>query len=333
VPGVALRGGGRVLARARPRPGRAVRTTIDVRAQAAAADALAGRLGGVAAIDPRTSGVRALAGIAFSGPQPPGSTFKVVTTAAALEAGIVRPSSRFPVQTKAVIDGVDLENANGESCGGTFVQSFAHSCNSVFAPLGVRLGARRLVQMAERFGFNRAPTVRGAAPSTLPPAADLRTPLEVGSTAIGQGRVLATSLLMAQAAQTVAAGGVHSDPVLESGGRPPRAPARVMSARTAQLMRRMMVAVVRYGTGTAAALGTGARVAGKTGTAELESTVDPEAPAEEGGDPRADTDAWFIAFAPARRPRIAVAVMLVRAGAGGETAAPAARGVIRAALR
>ena len=92
--------------------------------------ALAGRLGGVAALDPRNGEIRALAGIAFSAPQPPGSTFKIVTTAAALEQGLVKPSTDFPVESHAIIDGVELENANGEFCGGTFRDSFAHSCNS-----------------------------------------------------------------------------------------------------------------------------------------------------------------------------------------------------------
>ncbi|HEY3187604.1 MAG TPA: penicillin-binding transpeptidase domain-containing protein, partial [Solirubrobacteraceae bacterium] len=128
--------GGRVLASTRPRRAKPVRTTIDLDVQQAAIAALAGRFGGVAALDPRTAAVRALAGIAFSGPQPPGSTFKLVTATAALRAHLVKLSTPFPVETKAVIDGVDLQNANGESCGGTFAQSFAHSCNSVFAPLG-----------------------------------------------------------------------------------------------------------------------------------------------------------------------------------------------------
>ena len=330
TPGGELRAGRRVLARARPRPGRPVRSAIDTRVQGAATQALGGRLGGIFAMDPRSGEVRALAGVAFSAPQPPGSVFKVITTAAALEAGVVKPSDRFPVRTKAVIDGVDLENANGESCGGTFTNSFAHSCNSVFAPLGVELGARRLVAAAERFGFNRRPVIPGAAMSTLPPASEMRSPLEVGSTAIGQGRILTTPLLMAQSAQAVADGGVMREPVLESGGRPARPPRRVMRPETADRLRRLMIAVVQDGTGTSASLAPDAQVAGKTGTAELENTAD-GAPVE--GDAGADTNAWFIAFAPARRPRLAVGVMFVRAGAGGETAAPAAREVFRAALR
>ena len=108
----------------------------------AAVTALAGRLGGIAALDTRNGEVRALAGIAFSAPQPPGSMFKIVTTAAALEEKKVKLSDEFPVESRALIDGVTLENANGELCGGTFAESFAHSCNSVFAPLG-REGGRQ----------------------------------------------------------------------------------------------------------------------------------------------------------------------------------------------
>src|SRR5919202_1844469 len=120
TPGGKLYVGARPVASAAPRPARAVRTTIDLKLEAAAQTGLAGRLGGIAALDARTGEVRALAGIAFSAPQPPGSTFKIVTLAAALENGVVKPSTEFPVETHAIIDGVELENANGEACGGTF---------------------------------------------------------------------------------------------------------------------------------------------------------------------------------------------------------------------
>ncbi|HEX8645922.1 MAG TPA: penicillin-binding transpeptidase domain-containing protein [Thermoleophilaceae bacterium] len=326
VPGGTLLAGTRRVAAARPRPARAVRTTIDPELQAAAVTALAGRFGGIVALDARRAEVRALAGVAFSAPQPPGSTFKIVTASAALEARQVKPSTKFPVATSANIDGVQLQNANGESCGGSFENSFVHSCNSVFAPVGVRVGAGKLVEMAERYGFNRPPELPGAAPSTLPAAEAVGSDLAVGSTAIGQGKVLATPLTMALIAHTVANGGVKRTPTLVRGD-PAGRPNRVISARTARTLRRFMVGVVRGGTGTAAAI-PGTTVAGKTGTAELGSTQGPTG--EDAG--ASDTDAWFTAFAPARKPRLAVAVMLVKAGAGGATAAPAARVVLQAGL-
>ena len=322
-----LLAGERVIAESRARAGRNVRTTIISGIQQAAVTALAGRLGGIAALDARTAEVRALAGIAFSAPQPPGSTFKIVTTTAALEQRLVKKADQFPVATHAVIDGVELDNANRESCGGSFKDSFAHSCNSVFAPLGVEVGAVGLVDAAQRYGWNTRPSIVGELPSSLPPADEISSPLEVGSTAIGQGKVLATPLVMASVAQTVAAGGVRTVPSLRPGGS--RRSVRVTTRKVAHTLEELMVDVVEYGTGTAAAL-PDVKVAGKTGTAELEDTRD-----EEGEDLPSDptnTDAWFTAYAPAGRPKLAVAVLLVRAGAGGATAAPAARIVLDAAL-
>jgi len=327
-PGGTLQAGGRVLARAKARAAKPVRSTIDTRLQGSAVTALAGRLGGIAVIDTRTGAIRALAGIAFSAPQPPGSTFKIVTTVAALEAGLVKPGDKFPVETRALIDGVEVENANGESCGGTFAQSFAHSCNSVFAPLGVKLGSKRLVAAAERFGWNEKPTLAGARASTLPKPKGIVSPLEVGASAIGQFKVLATPLQLASVAQTIAAKGVRLEPRLTT-GEPPRRE-RVTSRAVASTVAELMVGVVGFGTGTAAAI-PGVKVAGKTGTAELEDTRGPEADGETVSDPM-NTDAWFTAFAPADRPQIAVAVLLVRNGSGGATAAPAARTVLATAL-
>ena len=327
-PGGELFAGERVLARARPGPARPVRTTIDTRLQEASVTALAGRFGGIAALDPRNGEIRALAGIAFSAPQPPGSTFKIVTATAGLEQGIVKPSDEFPVESAAIVDGVEFENANGEFCGGTFRESFAHSCNSVFGPLGVELGSEALVDASERFGWNAEPTVPGEVPSTLPPASEIVSDLEMAATAVGQFRTLATPLMMASVAQTIAARGVRRTPTLTLGER--TRTVRVTTPKVARTVGSMMVEVVDYGTGTAAAL-PGVKVAGKTGTAELEDTRDPETGETAPSDP-SNTDAWFTSYAPAKAPRIVVAVMLVRAGAGGATAAPAARVVLEAAL-
>lgn len=327
-PGGELLAGARVLARARPRAAPPLRTAIDTALERAAIASLAGRFGGAAAIDPRTGEVLALAGVAYSGLQPPGSTFKIITATAALEAHAVGLGTTFPVRTGAVIEGRTLQNANGESCGGTFLNAFAVSCNSVFAPLGARVGARRLVAAAERFGFNHAPSIPGAATSTIPPAGSLGDDLAVGSSAIGQGRVQATALQMATVAAAIGEGGRRPRPTLEA--RPTPAFDRATGAATAEQVGRLMRAVITRGTGTSAAI-PGVAVAGKTGTAELQDTTRPSTGGS-AGTSASNTDAWFVAYAPAARPRIAVGVLLVKAGAGGATAAPAARGLLLAGL-
>ena len=326
VPGGILRAGGTTIARSTPRAGQNVRTTIDPSAQKAAVAALGNRLGGAAAIKPDGQ-VLALAGIAASDVQPPGSTFKMITLTAVLEAGAAKPSTVFPYQTDTHLSGVRLENANGESCGGTLVQSFANSCNSVFAPLGAKVGAQKLVSTAERYGFNQPPDIPGFTESTLPQANKVGDDLAVGSTAIGQGDVEATTVQMAVVAATIANRGLRPRLRVELDSRPSYT--RVTSPRVARTVGKMMVAVVRSGTGTAAAI-PGVTVAGKTGTAELGNTVD------QSGNKNAnapDTDAWFAAFAPVRKPRIAVGVLLVQAGAGADVGAPTAHDLLTSTLQ
>jgi cell division protein FtsI/penicillin-binding protein 2 len=343
-PGGELLAGSRVLRRTQPRQAPAVRTTISLPVEQAAVTALGGRLGGVVALKPHTGEVLAFAGIAFSALQPPGSTFKMITATGALEAGITNPSKVYPVQQKAVLEGVDLENANGEYCGGTLIMSFAKSCNSVFAPLGAQLGAKRLVSVAERYGFNEPPDIPGAAESTIPQANDIGDDLAVGSSAIGQGRVQATALQMATVAAAIGLRGRRPHLTLDYDAANGRAAAtkRATSPKVARTMERMMLAVVRGGTGVRAAI-PGVQVAGKTGTAELKTTKrcepDPEnpqaCPLEQQTDDPKDTDAWFAAYAPAGsgRPHVAVGVLLVSQGAGGDTAAPVAREVLLAGLK
>jgi peptidoglycan glycosyltransferase len=211
----------------------------------------------------------------------------------------------------------------------------------------VKLGAARLVTTAERFGFNQPVGLAGAPQSTLPAASALHGELEVGSTAIGQGQVLATPLQMTTVAATIADGGRRPQPTFDQTGAPSQ-PVRAIDAAVARTVRRLMTAVVRQGTGTSAAI-PGVVVAGKTGTAELKSASElkSECSAEAGsgeesrsgseacgtGRQASNTDAWFAAFAPAIHPRIAVGVLLVKDGAGGETAAPVARQVLEAGLQ
>jgi len=326
----------RVLAQAEAEEGAPVRTTIDVGLQEAAVAALAGRVGGIALLDSRSGDIRGLAGQAFSAPQPPGSTFKVVTTAAALQKGILSLDDEFEFSDGINVGGRFLNNANGEVCGGTFRHAFAESCNAVFAPLGPQVGNRTLVATAERFGFNSPPTlyapeiVEAISPpeSTVP--TEIGTEIELGVSAIGQGEVHATALQMASVAQTVANGGVREPTslVLNRELRPEAEPVRVMSRKIAGQLTELMTGVVVEGTGGLGAIAE-AQVAGKTGTAELR----PKPGQEEEDNPVQVKDAWFIAFAPAQKPRLAVGVLLIEAeAAGGEVAAPAAAQILSAGL-
>jgi penicillin-binding protein A len=330
TPGGTLLAGNRVLARSAPTAGAAVRTTISPKLELAEVAAIANRYAGMVAINPRNGQVLAVAGIAFSDPQPPGSTMKIITTTGALEAGIVKLGTTFPIATSSTINGYTLQNANGEACGGTLVSAFAASCNSVFAPLGARLGATRLVGMAEKFGFNEMPTFQGEAPSTIPSAGTIGDSLAVGSSAIGQGMVLATPLEMAVAGATIAMRGRRPVPTFLLHQAP--AFVRVTSPHVAAEVERMMIAVVQYGTGTAAQV-PGVTVAGKTGTAELTSTTTTasNSNAPPASNP-ANTDAWFVGYAPVGKPRIVVGALFPNQGAGGATAAPAVQQVLAAAL-
>jgi peptidoglycan glycosyltransferase len=326
----------RTIAEAKPQPGAPVKTTIDPELQESAVSALAGRVGGIAVLDTRNGDVRALAGQAFSAPQPPGSTFKMITSVAALEKGVVSLDDEFEITNGVNVGGRFLNNANGEYCGGTFREAFAESCNADFAPLGPKIGNDELVEAAESFGFNSPPTlyapeiVREVEPaeSTIP--TEIGEEIDLGVSAIGQGEVLATPLQMASVAQTIANDGVRmpTSVVANRKLRPQAEPVRVMSAKLAGAMTELMTGVVTEGTGTAGAIPE-AQVAGKTGTAEL----GPKPGQEEEDNPIQIKDAWFAAFAPAEKPRLAVGVLLIEAeAAGGEVAAPAAAQVLSAGL-
>jgi cell division protein FtsI/penicillin-binding protein 2 len=329
-------GSARTIARSKPEAGAPVKTTIDPGLQESAVAALAGRSGGVAVLDARNGDVRALAGQAYSAPQPPGSTFKMITTTAALEKGVVSLDDEFEINNGVNVGGRFINNANGEYCGGTFRQAFAESCNSDFAPLGPKIGNDDLVAAAESFGFNSPPTlyapriVREVEPaeSTIP--TEIGEEIDLGVSAIGQGEVLATPLEMASVAQTIANGGVREPTSIVANKklRPDAEPVRVMSEKLAGELTELMIGVVTEGTGTAGAIPE-AQVAGKTGTAEL----GPEPGQENEENPIQIKDAWFAAFAPAEKAKLVVAVLLIDAGAaGGDVAAPAAAEVFSSGL-
>lgn len=366
TPGGTLRSGTEVLARTTPRPARNVETAVDIGIERAAVRALAGRVGAVVAIRPQTGEVVGFAGIPFSGLQPPGSTFKIITLAGALQAGIASPSDTFPSVQTTEIGGVPFDNADREYCGGTLVQAFARSCNTVFGPLGARLGAERMLTLARRFGFDARAAFPGVARSTMPSREQLDDDVKLAAAAIGQNTVNATALQMGIVAATIGLGGRRPELTLLQQPRTASArTSRVISPAVARQVEDMMLAGVTGGTGINAAI-PGVRVAGKTGTAELRDTqvCDPTKPplptqttttpttttqsqatqaqtTTTPEDPRdrpcpeatpEDTTAWFTAYAPAGNPRIAVCVYIVGGGQGRDTAAPAARQVIEAAL-
>jgi cell division protein FtsI/penicillin-binding protein 2 len=340
---------GRVLATAQERPGQDVRSTIEPGLQETTVNALAGRSGGIVVLNARTGEVLAMAGSAYSAPQPPGSTFKVITTTAGLEEGKVKLNEYFEPVSEINPDPAHgarvIENNEGEVCGGTFIQSFAHSCNTVFAPLGAKVGGEKLVETAESYGWNQKPTLYNAQataaadPGGMTIPKDLGTATDVTATAIGQGQVLATPLGMASVAQTVAAGGKRSptplvkDPALQADADP----VEVTSPENAKVLTGLMRAVVTQGTGVQAALPK-IPVAGKTGTAELGPKPGQPPPKIDPATGEASKleqviDAWFIAFAPANKPKLALAVMLIDAsGDGGTTAAPIAQDILASAL-
>jgi penicillin-binding protein A len=343
IPGGKLLGVGagerRVLAESEPQRGKPLRTTIDPDLQDVTAAALGDLFGGVTVLDATNGDVLAVAGVAFSAPQPPGSVFKIITTAAALEDGVSNPDEEFPAVTAATVEGRPIANAHDESCGGDLVESFALSCNSVFAPMGAELGGKRLLEEAEQFGFNNAPTIydEEALAVTQPPSSTIPDPiggdLDVAVSAIGQGQVLATPLQMASVAQTIANGGVRSPTSLVRNAELAAKSGEVVAVEpeVAEQLTEMMIEVVRSGTGQAAAL-PNTVVAGKTGTAELGPAASAD-PADPSAEVEQEVDAWFTAFAPARKPKLAVAVMIVDAdGDGGVVAAPIAREVLAAGL-
>jgi penicillin-binding protein A len=287
----------------------------------------------------------ALLNRATQGLYSPGSTFKTVTAAAALDSGKYTPDSRFfdpgycEEYGKKVYNAGNPDQQGLESYGNvTLVQAFEHSINAVFCNVGKALGAKRILDEAKQFGLYSKPPVE--LPSNEVAASGLYNLekhslydnagiVDPGRLAFGQEHLLVTPLQMALVAGAVANGGKVMEPhVLKevtspSGGLvvkvKPHVWRRAMKPSTAAVLNQMMQAVVQSGTGTAAAI-PGVKVAGKTGTAET-------------GQNHVYT-AWFIFFAPADNPQIAGAVVLEHQlnGFGGSVAAPIAKQLMEAIL-
>jgi penicillin-binding protein A len=268
---------------------------------------------------------------------PPGSTFKLVTLSAALSSGRYKPESQVdsPARLDLPQTSADLVNHDGRNCGGsnkaTLIVALRNSCNTAFGKLGLELGQDAIREQAEKYGFNerQLAELNGVA-STFPP--DLNAP-QTAQAAIGQFDVRATPLQMAMVAAGIANRGEVMKPYLVASVRTPdlktieqtkpEALHQAVSPEVANQITEMMVDVVDNGTGAPAAI-RDVRVAGKTGTAQ----TSPERPPY----------AWFVAFAPADEPAVAVAVVIEKAGversdiAGGRLAGPIARDVIEAVL-
>lgn len=344
-----------------------VRLTIHSRMQRAARDALGSNRGAIVALDPQSGEVRAMWSNPSYDPTPlashdgkeasrywrsldpkssssplisratsrgyaPGSTVKVITAAAAL-GGRYEPDSTFddPVELELPQTDETLTNFTKTSCAGGQINLFDAlevSCDTTFAKLGMEI-PDEIRQVAEEMGFNeQIPFDVGTEPSNFPEVGEDNKPFQA-YVAIGQGDVLATPLQMALVAASVANGGATPRPQLvrevidPSGGIvekvQPETIGDAMSPDTARELTRMMVAVVESGTGQAAKI-PGVQVAGKTGTAQ---TV-------EGANPHT----WFIAFAPANDPKLAVGVIVENGGTagseatGGAVAAPLAKQMI-----
>ncbi|MDQ3916448.1 MAG: penicillin-binding transpeptidase domain-containing protein [Actinomycetota bacterium] len=319
------------LLRAPPDPGRSVKTTLDMRLHQAAAAAYGATTGGAVVLDPATGDLLAVVSSAelnpedyvgardvqpfnraLSGLYPPGSSLKVMTGAAALETGVVRPGTRLtgPAEYKGV-----RNFESGEFGTLDFATAVRFSVNTAFAQVAEDLGAKRLTRYARSFGFNRPPEMAlGAATPSFPRPED-EGDLMWGS--IGQAQVLTTPLQMATVAATIANGGRRMEPRISMRVRP--AGKRVVSRRTAATMTRLMEDVVAGGTGVAARI-PGVGVAGKTGTAEVDVAG------------KRRNHAWFVAFAPSGEPALAVAVVAELGGVGGQVAAPLARAILQATL-
>ncbi len=352
--------------------GDSVQLTIDPKVQQAAYDALGDKRGAVVALNPKTGAVLALVSKPSFDPNPladhdgeavdaayqklidrrpsplvnraiggdlnpPASTFKLVTSSAALESGKYTLKSTFPSPNSLVLPGTNLriQNSYGEPCGSgpkaTLLTALSLSCNIPFAELGIQLGNRAIREQAEKYGFNKPLSIPlKVTPSVYPKTED---PAQTAQTAFGQFDDRATPMQMAMVSAAIGNGGVLMTPnMVQKVLSPsldtvseltPKEYSRPISADTAEKVRTMMLASVNNGAATNARID-GVEVAGKTGTAQ-NGQDDPYT-------------LWFTGFAPAKDPKVAVAVVIENGGGLGQNgfgnllAAPVAKRVMEAVL-
>ncbi len=273
----------------------------------------------------------------------PGSAFKIVTSIAALGSGTITPQTGFPDQpaeehTGFLVDGYRVTDGHHLFTGNTvldFEQAIEVSCNIYFAHVGLLLGGPTLLSWAAKLGFGAPlpfvlPTAASQVTAPHGPDPELTNPVDLANAAYGQAEVLATPLQMALVASTVANDGVLMRPQLVTATRgtdgvthpqPPQEWRRVVSPSVAQEIKQAMQAAVESAWGkpfSGLAAVPGVPTAGKTGTAQLGGTGQP--------------DSWFIGFAPVSQPRIAVAVVIEHGGSGATAAAPLAGKLMADAL-
>jgi peptidoglycan glycosyltransferase len=272
---------------------------------------------------------------------PPGSTFKLVTAAAAIESGEYDAQSDVPggptYQLPQTTGSSGLIDNEGRSCGTDeipFTQAMAQSCNTTFAQLGVELGGDALLEQADKFGFN-SHYLDDIGPQAISNFPEDATPPEAGQSAIGQFEVRASPLQMAMVVAGIANQGVVMRPYIVDSIQSPELEtlkqtepdelSSAVSADTADQLTQLMVETVENGTAAPGAI-PGVTVAGKTGTAQS-------------GNPDVPPYAWFVAFSPAQDPEVAVAVMIQTAGiprgeiAGGTYGGPIAKAVMEAVIK
>ena len=260
-------------------------------------------------------------GRANQGLYPPGSTFKIITAAAALEEGI---GVGIVDEGSTIIDGYVVENYNGKKLGEIDItQGFAKSSNVMFASYGVQLGEKKLRDIAERFGIGEKIDFDIRTSKSMLNYENAMGQTDLAACGIGQGKLLVTPLNMALVAAAVANDGVIMEPYMVEkaiypSGRvayvaKPKVWKTAVSATVADMLEDMMIECVETGTGTGAKIA-GVAVAGKTGTAENEESD--------------KTHAWFVCYAPCENPEIAICIMQEYAGLTGSSCAPIAKELI-----